>query len=50
MAIAWLLIDPRVTSVLIGASKPGQIDDNVATLQNLEFSEEEKNEIRKIIN
>jgi L-glyceraldehyde 3-phosphate reductase len=49
MAIAWLLIDPRVTSVLIGASKPSQIDDNVAALKNLQFSDEEKNEIRRIL-
>jgi L-glyceraldehyde 3-phosphate reductase len=49
MAIAWLLIDPRVTSVLIGASKVSQIDDNVAALKNLEFSSEEMEEIRRII-
>lgn len=49
MAIAWLLINPGVTSVLIGASKPEQIDDNVAALQNLEFSEEEKAAIRNIL-
>lgn len=41
MALAWVLRDPRVTSVLIGASKPEQIDENVATLNNLEFSEQE---------
>ncbi len=50
MAIAWLLIDPRVTSILIGASKVSQIDDNVAALKNLNFSGEEKEEIRRIIN
>ena len=49
MAIAWLLIDPRVTSVLIGASKPAQIDDNVTALNNLHFSDEEKKEIRRIL-
>lgn len=49
MAVAWLLIDPRVTSVLIGASKVSQIDENVAALKNLEFSDEEKSEIRKIL-
>ena len=49
MAIAWLLIDPRVTSVLIGASKVSQIDDNVAALKNLDFSAEEKTEIRRIL-
>lgn len=49
MAIAWLLIDPRVTSVLIGASKVSQIDDNVAALKNLDFSTEEKAAIRRIL-
>ncbi len=49
MAIAWLLIDPRVTSVLIGASKPGQIDDNVAALNKLIFLQEEISEIRQVL-
>lgn len=49
LAVAWLLIDPRITSVLIGASKVSQIDDNVGALKNLEFSEEEKGEIRRIL-
>lgn len=41
MALAWCLRDPRVTSVLIGASTPQQIVENVAALQNLAFSERE---------
>jgi len=49
MAIAWILIDHRITSVLVGASKVSQIDDNVAALKNLEFSAEEKKAIRKIL-
>lgn len=49
MAIAWVLKDPRVTSVVIGASKPNQILDNVAALDNLNFSTEELEEIEKII-
>lgn len=49
MAIAWLLIDTRITSVLVGASKVSQIDDNLAALKNLEFSEDEKKAIRKIL-
>ncbi|HJW31224.1 MAG TPA: aldo/keto reductase, partial [Saprospiraceae bacterium] len=49
MAIAWILIDTRVTSVLIGASKPEQIEDNVAALKNLDFSKEELQVIREII-
>lgn len=49
MAIAWLLKDERVTSVLVGVSKVKQIEDNVAALDNLEFSEKELKKIRKII-
>ncbi len=49
MAIAWLLIDPRVTTILVGASRPEQIDDNVASLNNLIFSDEEKKEIRDVL-
>jgi len=49
MAVAWLLIDPRVTSILIGASKAEQIDDNVGALKNLVFSVDELKEIRNII-
>lgn len=45
MALAWTLRDPRVTSALIGASRPEQIVENVAALQNLAFSAEELAEI-----
>ncbi|MGJ7459946.1 L-glyceraldehyde 3-phosphate reductase [Halomonas sp. MA07-2] len=45
MALAWLLRDPRVTSVLIGASHTAQLEENVATLDNLAFSEPELAEI-----
>jgi L-glyceraldehyde 3-phosphate reductase len=38
MAVAWVLRDSRVTSALIGASTPQQIRDNVAALENLEFT------------
>lgn len=41
MALAWLLRDERVTSVLTGASRPEQIADSVACLKNLVFSAEE---------
>jgi L-glyceraldehyde 3-phosphate reductase len=50
MAIAWLLKDPRVTSVLIGVSKVEQLDDNLKTLNNLNFSEEELKNIEFILN
>jgi len=41
MSLSWLLKDKRVTSVLIGASRPEQIEENVQALNNLSFSEEE---------
>jgi L-glyceraldehyde 3-phosphate reductase len=41
MALAWVLRDPRVTSALIGASRPEQVRENVAALDKLEFSENE---------
>lgn len=41
MALAWVLRDPRVTSVLLGASSPDQLRENVAALQRLDFSAEE---------
>lgn len=48
MALAWVLRDPRITSVLIGASKVEQIDQNVAALNNLAFDEEELKQIDQI--
>jgi L-glyceraldehyde 3-phosphate reductase len=45
MAIAWTLRDPRVTSALIGASGVAQLEDNVAALDRLDFSEAELAEI-----
>ncbi len=41
MALAWTLRDPRVTSTLIGASSVTQLEQNVAALERLEFSDEE---------
>ena len=41
MALAWVLRDPRVTSTLIGASSSAQIRENVAALDNLDFTAEE---------
>lgn len=42
MALSWILRDGIVTSVLIGASKPSQILDNIHALKNTAFTEEEK--------
>ncbi|WP_026880387.1 L-glyceraldehyde 3-phosphate reductase [Hymenobacter norwichensis] len=41
MALAWILKDERVTSVLIGASKPEQLTDSLRSLENTTFSAEE---------
>lgn len=49
MAIAWLLKDHRITSVLIGASKASQIEDCFEALKNLQFSPEELNVIEQIL-
>ena len=49
MALAWLLKDKRVTSVLIGASSVQQLDDNVAMINHLNFSEEELLRIGNIL-
>ncbi len=47
MAVAWTLRDPRVTSTLIGASRPEQVEDCVGAIRNPEFSKEELAEIDK---
>jgi L-glyceraldehyde 3-phosphate reductase len=49
MALAWVLRNGRVTSALIGASKLSQIEENVAALNNLEFSNEELEKIEDIL-
>ncbi len=49
MALAWVLKDKRITSVLIGASSVKQIDDNVETLKKVEFSDEELKIIEKVL-
>jgi L-glyceraldehyde 3-phosphate reductase len=41
MAISWALRDPRVTSVLIGASSVAQLDQNAAALDHLDFTADE---------
>ena len=47
MALSWVLKDGEVTSVLIGASKPEQILDNIKATENTSFTEEELAEIDK---
>jgi L-glyceraldehyde 3-phosphate reductase len=49
MSIAWVLRKPAVTSALIGASSVKQLEDNLASLNNLKFSEEELDRIESIL-
>ena len=49
MALAWLLKDDRVTSVLIGASRPEQLADSLKCLQNKDFSQEELDRIEQVL-
>jgi L-glyceraldehyde 3-phosphate reductase len=49
MALAWLLKDHRVTSVLIGASRPEQLADSLKCLDNIVFSKEELDKIEAIL-
>ncbi len=49
MALAWLMKDKRITTVLIGASKPEQVLNSIACLENLHFSIEELNKINRIL-
>ena len=48
MALSWVLRDGIVTSVLIGASKPSQILDNIGAIENTRFTSEELNLIDTI--
>jgi len=49
MALAWILRHGAITSALMGASRVHQIEDNVAALKNLEFTEQELNEIDGVL-
>jgi L-glyceraldehyde 3-phosphate reductase len=50
MSLSWLLHHSTITSVIIGASKPAQILDNIASLNNITFSDEELKQIDNIAN
>ena len=50
LALAWVLRQPAVTTALVGASRPEQIEENVAALENLAFSSEEESAIENVIN
>ncbi|HHX65787.1 MAG TPA: L-glyceraldehyde 3-phosphate reductase, partial [Chloroflexi bacterium] len=49
MVVAWVLRHPGMTSALVGASRVSQVEDNVAALNNLEFSSEELQTIEEIL-
>ncbi|HNR08377.1 MAG TPA: L-glyceraldehyde 3-phosphate reductase [Saprospiraceae bacterium] len=49
MAVAWLLKDPRITSVLVGASSPRQLLDSIGALKNLTFTKQELRDIETIL-
>jgi len=49
MALSWILKDDRVTSVLIGASRPEQLTDSLKCLENISFSDEELQQIETIL-
>ncbi len=49
MALSWVAKDPRITSVLIGASRPEQIDDSIRCLENYQFSGDEIRQINDIL-
>ena len=49
MALAWILRDGDITSVLIGASRPSQILDNIGMIGDTTFSEEERKKIDEIL-
>src|SRR6185436_19215345 len=49
LALAWVLRHPGVTSALIGASRPAQVDDAVGALRNLQFTSGELDAIDRIV-
>ena len=49
MALAWILQDTRISSVIVGASSVNQLNNNLTTLNNLTFSEDELQRIKTIL-
>jgi L-glyceraldehyde 3-phosphate reductase len=47
MALAWALRDPRMTSLVVGASSVAQLEDNIAALDKLDFTPDELADIDK---
>jgi L-glyceraldehyde 3-phosphate reductase len=50
MALSWILKDRRITSLIIGASKPEQVTDSIQCLNNCNFTDDELNTIKSILN
>lgn len=50
MALSWVLNNKAVTTVLIGASRPEQIEENAACIEKLDFTAEELDEIESVLN
>ena len=49
MALAWILKDQRMTSLIIGASKAEQVIDSLQSLKNYQFTNDELNTIESIL-
>lgn len=49
MALTWVVKDPRITSVIIGASKPEQVEDSLRCMHSAPFSSEELQQIESIL-
>ena len=49
MALSWILKDKRITTVLIGASKPEQVLDSIGCLENILFEKDELEKINSIL-
>jgi len=49
MAVAWILRNPEITTVLVGVSKTKQLLDNIKALENLKFSKDELTQIESVI-
>lgn len=50
MALAWILKDKRITSVILGASKAAQVEEGVEAVKNIDFTKDELEKIEDILN
>ena len=49
MAISWLLKDKRITTILVGASSVGQLDNNIDAINHIDYSGDELKEIERVL-